>query len=82
MAIHPNILTWRMDRGAWRAIVHGVAKSLIRLSDSHYFFFFFLISIFGCAWFSLLLRISLAMVGGGCSLAMHRLLLWSTGSRI
>ena len=41
MAIHPNILTWRMDRGAWRAIVHGVAKSLIRLSDSHYFFFFF-----------------------------------------
>ena len=28
MATHPNILAWRipMDRGAWRAVVHGVAK--------------------------------------------------------
>ena len=28
-AIHSNILAWRipMDRGAWRATVHGVAKS-------------------------------------------------------
>ena len=24
-----------MDRGAWQAIVHGVAKSQTRLSDSH-----------------------------------------------
>ena len=26
--IHSNILAWRipMDRGAWQAIVHGVAK--------------------------------------------------------
>ena len=24
-----------MDRGAWRATVHGVAKSWTRLSDSH-----------------------------------------------
>ena len=24
-----------MDRGAWQAIVHGVAKSRTRLSDSH-----------------------------------------------
>ena len=31
MAIHSSILlTWRipMDRGAWRAIVHGIAKQL------------------------------------------------------
>ena len=29
MAIHASILAWRisMDRGAWRATVHGVAKS-------------------------------------------------------
>ena len=35
MATHSNILAWRifMDRGAWRATVHGVAKSWTRLSD-------------------------------------------------
>ena len=35
-ATHFSILAWRipMDRGAWRAIVHGVAKSQTRLSDS------------------------------------------------
>ena len=29
MAIHSSLLAWRipMDRGAWRATVHGVAKS-------------------------------------------------------
>ena len=29
MATHSSILSWRipMDRGAWRAIVHGVTKS-------------------------------------------------------
>ena len=29
MATHSSILVWRihMDRGAWRATVHGVAKS-------------------------------------------------------
>ena len=29
MATHSSILAWRipMDRGAWRAMVHGVAKS-------------------------------------------------------
>ena len=35
MAAHSSILAWRnpMDRGAWRATVHGVAKSWTRLSD-------------------------------------------------
>ena len=34
MATHSSILAWRipMDRGAWRATVHGVAKSQTRLS--------------------------------------------------
>ena len=27
-----------MDRGAWRATVHGAAKSQTRLSDSHFDF--------------------------------------------
>ena len=35
MAAHSSILTWRisMDRGAWGATVHGVAKSRTRLND-------------------------------------------------
>ena len=35
MATHSSILAWRipMDRGAWWAVVHGVAKSQIHLSD-------------------------------------------------
>ena len=35
MAPHSSILAWRipMDRGAWRAAVHGVARSRARLSD-------------------------------------------------
>ena len=35
MATLSNILAWRipMDRGAWQATVHGVAKSWICLSD-------------------------------------------------
>ena len=33
MATHSNILETPMDRGAWWAIVHGVTKSQIRLSD-------------------------------------------------
>ena len=35
MATHSNILTWRVpvDRGAWWATVHGVAKSWTPLSD-------------------------------------------------
>ena len=36
MASHSSILAWRipMDRGAWWATVHWVAKSQARLSDS------------------------------------------------
>ena len=35
MATHSSILAWRipMDRGAWGATIHGVAKSQTRLSD-------------------------------------------------
>ena len=35
MATHSNILAWRIpvDRGAWWAIVRGIAKSQTRLSD-------------------------------------------------
>ena len=35
MATHSSILAWRipMDRGAWRATIHGVAKSRTQLSD-------------------------------------------------
>ena len=35
MANHSSILSWRipMDKGAWRATVHGVAKSRTWLSD-------------------------------------------------
>ena len=34
-ATHSSILSWRipMDRGAWQATVHGVAKSQTRLRD-------------------------------------------------
>jgi len=35
MATQSSILIWRipMDRGAWRAAVHGVTKSWTQLSD-------------------------------------------------
>ena len=35
MVTHSNILYWEnsMDRGAWRAIVHGVVKNQMQLSD-------------------------------------------------
>ena len=35
MATHSGILAWRVsvDRGAWRAAVHGIAKSRTSLSD-------------------------------------------------
>ena len=36
MATHSSIVAWRipMDRGAWQAMVHGVAKSQTRLSTA------------------------------------------------
>ena len=38
MATHSSILAWRisMDRGAWWATVHGVARSQTQLSDFHF----------------------------------------------
>ena len=35
MATHSNILAWRipMDRGVWWAIVHGIARSRMQLSN-------------------------------------------------
>ena len=40
VATHSSILAWRipMDRGTWRATVHGVAKSQTQLSNSAYTF--------------------------------------------
>ena len=37
MATHSTVLAWRipMDRGTWRATVHGVANSWTRLSMKH-----------------------------------------------
>ena len=37
MATHSSILAWRipMDRGAWWAIVHGVAKRRLRRVPKH-----------------------------------------------
>ena len=42
MATHSSILAWRipMDRGAWQAAVHGVAKSRTRLNDFTFTFHF------------------------------------------
>ena len=42
MATHSSILAWRipMDKGAWQAAVHGVAKSWTQLSDFTFTFHF------------------------------------------
>ena len=41
MATHSSIIAWRipMDRGAWRAAVHGVPKSWTRLSTGQHHFY-------------------------------------------
>ena len=35
MTTHSSILAWRIpiDRGAWQAVVHGVAKTWTRVGD-------------------------------------------------
>ena len=40
MATHSNILAWRvpMDRGAWQATVHAIAKSQTQLSNFQFHF--------------------------------------------
>ena len=37
MVTHSSIVAWRipMDRGAWQAVVHGVAKSWIQLDNKY-----------------------------------------------
>ena len=42
MATHSNVLAWRipLDRGAWQATVHGVARSRTQLSDFTFTFHF------------------------------------------
>jgi len=40
MASHSSTLAWNMDRGAWWAAVHGVAKSRTRLSNFTFPFHF------------------------------------------
>ena len=42
MAPHSSTLAWKnpMDGGAWKAAVHGVAKSQTRLSDFTFTFHF------------------------------------------
>ena len=42
MAPHSSTLTWEnpMDGGAWKAAVHGVARSQTRLSDFTFAFHF------------------------------------------
>ena len=43
MATHPSMLAWRipMDRGAWWAMVHKVAKSWTPLSDLTFFYCYY-----------------------------------------
>ena len=42
MAPHSSTVAWKnpMDRGAWKAAVHGVTKSRIQLSDFTFTFHF------------------------------------------
>ena len=42
MAPHSSTLAWKipMEGGAWKAVVHGVAKSWTRLSDFTFTFHF------------------------------------------
>ena len=47
MATHSSIPAWKIliDRGAWRATVHGVAKSHTRLSNCVYMYTYLINSI-------------------------------------
>ena len=55
-----------MDRGAWRAIVHGVVKGWTQLSDEHFHFLTFLHFSSVLAW-----RIPGMREPGGCRLWGH-----------
>ena len=63
MANHSRILAWRipMDRGAWRAAVHEVAKSWPRLSDYTFLAFSFFLRVRpslspGCTHYGIVLK--------------------------
>ena len=47
MAIHSSTIAWKnpMDRGAWQATLHRVAKSRTRLSDFTFTFTFVVIGL-------------------------------------
>ena len=47
-----------MDREAWRAVIHGIAKSRTRLSNWSDLIWFFNTLILSSAWSSLLLNVS------------------------
>ena len=57
-----------MDGGAWRATVHGVAKSRTRLSDFTFTFKFLLIWTWNCSLYSQLLFMPLLSKCGGDTL--------------
>ena len=68
MSTHSSILARRipMDRGAWRAVVHGVAKSPTGLSD---FYFHRCINYLGVLKISafqkgLFIQVTLEQLGG------------------
>ena len=49
-ATHSSVLEIPMDRGAWRATVHGVAKNWTWLSDFHFHFLCDDHCIYGATW--------------------------------
>ena len=55
MATHSSILAWIIptDRGAWRAIAHGVTKSWLRLSTAHVFIWLYCVLVVAHGVFNL-----------------------------
>ena len=76
MAPHSSTLAWKnpMDGGAWQAAVHGVAKSLTRLSDFTFTFHFHALEKEMATRFSVLAWKTLGTgePGGLPSMGLHR----------
>ena len=76
MATHTSILAWRvlLDRGAWCAAAHGVAKSWTQLSDFTFTFHFHALEKEMATYFSVLARRIPGTVepGGLPSVGLHR----------